>query len=58
MLMQLKVDFIVINKKHQLVISFDEYEVASVGVVEFSLPTEVIKDLLVSNTIVVCCYFL
>jgi len=53
MLMQLKVDFIVINKKHQFVISFDEYEVASgyMGIVEFFLPTEVIKDLLVSNTI-------
>ncbi len=40
-----------INKDHQLVISFNEYEVAPgyMGAVEFEIPTEVIKDLLVGN---------
>ncbi|PKG21891.1 RsiV family protein [Niallia nealsonii] len=41
-----------INKKHQLVISFGEYEVTPgyMGVVELVIPTEVINDILVSNT--------
>lgn len=41
-----------INKEGKLVISFDEYEVApgSMGLVEFVIPTEVIKDILVGDT--------
>lgn len=40
-----------ISNNHKLVISFDEYEVAPgyMGVVKFEIPTEVIKDLLVSD---------
>lgn len=40
-----------INKKHELVISFNEYEVApgSMGAVQFTIPTKVIQPLLVSN---------
>lgn len=40
-----------ITSNHKLVISFDEYEVAPgyMGVVKFEIPTEVIKDLLVSD---------
>lgn len=40
-----------INKKHQLVIAFDEYEVAPgyMGVVKFTIPTHVIEKDLVSN---------
>lgn len=40
-----------INPDHKLVISFDEYEVAPgyMGVVEFTIPTEVISELLVSK---------
>ena len=40
-----------INKKHELVISFNEYEVApgSMGPVKFVIPTKVIQSLLVSN---------
>lgn len=40
-----------INKEHKLVISFNEYEVAAgyMGVVEFEIPTAVIKDQLVSD---------
>ncbi len=41
-----------INEDGKLVISFDEYEVApgSMGLVEFIIPTEVIRDALVSDT--------
>jgi len=41
-----------ITADSNLVIVFDEYAVApgSMGIVEFTIPTEVIKDLLVSNT--------
>jgi hypothetical protein len=41
-----------INSDSKLVISFNEYEVAPgvMGMVEFVIPTEVIQDLLVSNT--------
>jgi len=41
-----------INADGKLVISFDEYEVAPgvMGMVEFIIPTEVIQDILVSNT--------
>ncbi|GGH50557.1 anti-sigma-V factor RsiV [Paenibacillus silvae] len=40
-----------INQDGKLVISFNEYDVApgSMGVVEFTIPTEAIQDLLVSN---------
>lgn len=40
-----------INPDHKLVISFDEYEVAPgyMGVVEFTIPTEVLSELLVSK---------
>lgn len=40
-----------INEGHQLVIVFDEYAVAPgcMGVVEFTIPTDVISDLLVGN---------
>lgn len=40
-----------INQDGKLVISFDEYDVAPgyMGVVEFTIPTEAIQDLLVSN---------
>lgn len=40
-----------INKKHELVISFNEYEVApgSMGPVKFVIPTKAIQSLLVSN---------
>lgn len=40
-----------INKDGKLVISFNEYDVAPgyMGIVEFVIPTEVIKDLLVSD---------
>ncbi|WP_085834215.1 DUF3298 and DUF4163 domain-containing protein [Clostridium merdae] len=40
-----------INKDHQLVISFDKYEVAPgyMGVVDFVIPTDVISGLLVGN---------
>ena len=40
-----------INKAGKLVISFNEYDVAPgyMGIVEFVIPTEVIKDLLVSD---------
>lgn len=40
-----------ITKEGKLVISFDEYAVAPgyMGVVEFTIPTEVIQDILVSN---------
>lgn len=40
-----------INQKHELVISFNEYEVApgSMGAVKFTIPTKVIQSLLVSN---------
>ncbi|WP_050614968.1 RsiV family protein [Bacillus testis] len=40
-----------VNAQNQLVISFDEYEVAPgyMGVCEFTIPTEVIKRFLVSN---------
>lgn len=40
-----------INKQHQLVICFNEYEVAPgyMGTVEFPIPTEVIEDYLVSD---------
>ena len=40
-----------ITADSQLVIVFDEYEVApgSMGIVEFTIPTEVIQDSLVSN---------
>lgn len=40
-----------INSEGKLVITFDEYEVApgSMGLVEFTIPTEVIKDILVSH---------
>ncbi|HHV11100.1 MAG TPA: DUF3298 and DUF4163 domain-containing protein [Clostridiales bacterium] len=43
-----------INEAGKLVISFDEYEVAPgfMGVVEFEIPTEVVQDILVSNTYV------
>lgn len=41
-----------INSKGKLVISFDKYEVAAgyMGIVEFEIPTEVIKDILVGNS--------
>ena len=41
-----------INEAGKLVVSFDEYEVAPgvMGVVEFEIPTEVIQNILVSNT--------
>lgn len=40
-----------INEDGKLVISFNEYEVAPgyMGIVEFTIPTEVIKDILVSD---------
>lgn len=40
-----------INTNHQLVICFDEYEVAPgyMGTIEFPIPTEIIKDHLVSD---------
>ncbi|TKC18030.1 RsiV family protein [Robertmurraya kyonggiensis] len=40
-----------INAEHQLVISFDEFEVAPgyMGVVEFVIPTEVVQDIVVSD---------
>ncbi|MEH7503580.1 DUF3298 domain-containing protein [Neobacillus drentensis] len=40
-----------INKNNKLVISFDKYEVAPgyMGIVEFVIPTDVLKDTLVSN---------
>ncbi|MEK3823626.1 DUF3298 domain-containing protein [Paenibacillus sp. FSL K6-1558] len=40
-----------INQNGKLVISFNEYDVApgSMGIVEFTIPTEVIQELLVSN---------
>lgn len=40
-----------INKEGKLVISFDKYEVAPgyMGIVEFIIPTEAIKDILVGN---------
>ena len=40
-----------INKHNKLVISFDKYEVAPgyMGIVEFVIPTDVLKDTLVSN---------
>lgn len=40
-----------INKDGKLVISFNEYDVAPgyMGIVEFEIPTEIIKDLLVSD---------
>lgn len=40
-----------INQNGKLVLSFDEYEVAPgyMGVVEFTIPTEAIRNLLVSN---------
>jgi hypothetical protein len=40
-----------INQDGKLVISFDEYDVApgSMGIVEFTIPTEAIQELLVSN---------
>lgn len=40
-----------INAEHQLVISFDEYEVAPgyMGDVEFVIPTEVVEDVVVSD---------
>ncbi len=43
-----------INEKGKLVISFDKYEVAPgyMGIVEFEIPTEVLKDTLVSNSYV------
>lgn len=43
-----------INSDSQLVISFDEYEVAPgvMGMVEFIIPTDVIQDILVSNSYV------
>ncbi len=43
-----------INKNGKLVISFDEYEIApgSSGVVEFEIPTEAIRNILVSNVYV------
>jgi hypothetical protein len=43
-----------INEAGKLVISFDEYEVAPgvMGVVEFEIPTEVIRNILVSNSYV------
>ena len=43
-----------IDAEGQLVISFDEYEVAPgyMGVIEFKIPTEVIQSILVSNTYV------
>lgn len=43
-----------INESGKLVISFDEYEVAPgvMGVVEFEIPTNIIQDILVSNTYV------
>ncbi|WP_338148633.1 RsiV family protein [Brevibacillus humidisoli] len=43
-----------INSDNKLVISFDKYEVAPgyMGVVEFVIPTEVLSDLLVSDTYV------
>lgn len=41
-----------INSKGKLVISFDKYEVAAgyMGIVEFEIPTEVIKDILVGDS--------
>lgn len=41
-----------INSKGKLVISFDKYEVAAgyMGIVEFEIPTEVIKDILVGSS--------
>ncbi|MBO1910094.1 DUF3298 domain-containing protein, partial [Microvirga sp. 3-52] len=41
-----------ITSNHKLVISFDKYEVApgSMGVVTFEIPSEILSDLLVSNT--------
>ncbi|PTA82218.1 anti-sigma factor [Bacillus sp. Nf3] len=41
-----------INSKGKLVISFNEYDVAPgyMGVVEFTIPTSVLKDILVSDT--------
>lgn len=41
-----------INQNGKLVISFDKYEVAPgyMGVVEFEIPTEVLKDVLVGNS--------
>lgn len=41
-----------INSKGKLVISFNEYDVAPgyMGVVEFTIPTSVLKDVLVSDT--------
>ncbi|CAM3224781.1 RsiV family protein [Filibacter tadaridae] len=43
-----------ITEDHKLVLSFDEYEIAPgyMGVVTFEIPTEVIKDSLVSDTYV------
>ena len=40
-----------INQDGKLVISFNEYDVAPgyMGVAQFTIPTEVIQDLLVSN---------
>lgn len=40
-----------ISSNHELVISFDEYEVAPgyMGTVEFEIPTEIISDILVGN---------
>ncbi len=40
-----------ISQEHKLVISFDKYEVAPgyMGVVEFTIPTEILSDILVSN---------
>lgn len=40
-----------INKDHKLVIVFDKYDVAPgyMGIVEFVIPTDVLKDVLVSH---------
>lgn len=40
-----------INDKYQLVISFDKYEVAPgyMGIVEFTIPTDILSNVLVSN---------
>ena len=41
-----------INADSQLVIVFDEYAVAPgcMGIVEFAIPTDIIRDMLVGNT--------
>ena len=41
-----------ITSDHKLVISFDKYEAAPgyMGILTFEIPTDVVKDLLVSDT--------